>query len=32
MKRRFAEFDRKGLSPAEWRREIIKTYGKTSKP
>jgi hypothetical protein len=31
MKRRFAEFDRKGLSSAERRREIIKAYGKTSK-
>jgi len=28
MKKRFAEFDRKGLSPAERRREIIKLYGK----
>nr|WP_256570616.1 helix-turn-helix transcriptional regulator [Bradyrhizobium sp. CCGUVB1N3] len=28
MKERFAEFDRKGLSPAERRREIIKAYGK----
>lgn len=28
MKKRFAEFDRKGLSPAERRREIIKVYGK----
>lgn len=28
MKKRFAEFDRKGLSPAERRREIIKAYAK----
>jgi hypothetical protein len=28
MKKRFAEFDRKGLSTAERRREIIKIYDK----
>jgi hypothetical protein len=28
MKKRFAEFDRKGLSPAERRREIIKVYSR----
>jgi hypothetical protein len=31
MKKRFAEFDRKGLSPAERRREILKVYGKDAK-
>jgi hypothetical protein len=31
MKKRFAEFDRKGFSPAERRREILKVYGKDAK-
>lgn len=29
MKRRAAEFERQGLSPAERRREIIKVYSKS---
>ncbi len=29
MKRRTAEFERQGLSPAERRREIIKVYSKS---